>query len=81
MKHHHDFRRLKNATLEPTRRSRGGRTDMKVAGNPDVFKEAEVEEDYAKGDGAQDRPKDAYPGGAERGWPRPSRNLIRKKPH
>jgi len=51
MKHHHDnFRCLKDATLEATRRARGGRTDMKVAGNPDVFKEAEGEEDYAKGD-------------------------------
>lgn len=28
----------------------GGRVGMKAAGNPDVFKEAEGEEDYAKGD-------------------------------
>lgn len=28
----------------------GGRTDMKVAGNPDVFKETEGKEDYDKGD-------------------------------
>ena len=28
----------------------GGRIDMKASGNPDVFKEAEGEEDYAKGD-------------------------------
>jgi hypothetical protein len=31
-------------------RKSGGRTDMKVAGNPDVFKEAEGEEPYDKGD-------------------------------
>ena len=31
-------------------RKSGGRTDMKVSGNPDVFKEAEGEESYAKGD-------------------------------
>lgn len=28
----------------------GGRLDMKVSGNPDVFKEAEGKESYAKGD-------------------------------
>lgn len=28
----------------------GGRVGMKASGNPDVFKEAEGEEDYAKGD-------------------------------
>lgn len=28
----------------------GGRTEMKASGNPDVFKEAEGKEDYAKGD-------------------------------
>ncbi len=28
----------------------GGRTDIKVAGNPDVFKEAEGKEPYDKGD-------------------------------
>ena len=28
----------------------GGRTMLKAAGNPDVFKEAEGREDYAKGD-------------------------------
>ena len=28
----------------------GGRTDMKVSGNPDVLKEAEGKEPYAKGD-------------------------------
>lgn len=31
-------------------RAGGGRLDLKAAGNPDVFKEAEGEEDYAKGD-------------------------------
>lgn len=31
-------------------RKSGGRTDMRVSGNPDVFKEAEGKEDYAKGD-------------------------------
>ena len=31
-------------------RKSGGRTDMKVSGNPDVFKEAEGDEGYAKGD-------------------------------
>jgi hypothetical protein len=50
--HHANFRTLKDHTLaEPVRRrARGGRTRMKVAGNPDVFKEAEGEEDYARGD-------------------------------
>lgn len=28
----------------------GGRTDMKVSGNPDVFEESEGKEDYDKGD-------------------------------
>jgi hypothetical protein len=32
------------------KKASGGRTDMKVSGNPDVFKEAEGKEDYAKGD-------------------------------
>jgi hypothetical protein len=52
MKHHANFRALKDSTYddEPVRRARGGRTNMKVAGNPDVFKEAEGEEDYASGD-------------------------------
>jgi hypothetical protein len=31
-------------------RASGGRIGMKAAGNPDVFKEAEGEEPYAKGD-------------------------------
>lgn len=31
-------------------RAGGGRTDMKVSGNPDVFKEAEGKEPYDKGD-------------------------------
>ena len=31
-------------------RKSGGRTDMKVSGNPDVFKEAEGKEPYSKGD-------------------------------
>ena len=49
--HHTNFRNLKDSTLnEPVRRARGGRTEMKVAGNPDVFKEAEGEEPYARGD-------------------------------
>ena len=32
------------------KKASGGRTDMKVSGNPDVFKEAEGKEDYAEGD-------------------------------
>lgn len=32
------------------KRADGGRLKMKAAGNPDVFKEAEGKEDYAKGD-------------------------------
>lgn len=32
------------------KRAKGGRTEMKVAGNPDVFKEAEGKEPYDKGD-------------------------------
>lgn len=32
------------------RRKSGGRTDMKVSGNPDVFKEAEGKEPYDRGD-------------------------------
>lgn len=31
------------------KKASGGRTDMLVAGNPDVVKEAEGKEDYAKG--------------------------------
>jgi hypothetical protein len=31
-------------------RAGGGRIGLKAAGNPDVFKEAEGKEDYAKGD-------------------------------
>jgi hypothetical protein len=31
-------------------RDEGGRINLKAAGNPDVFKEAEGEESYAKGD-------------------------------
>ena len=31
-------------------REKGGRIGLKAAGNPDVFKEAEGKEDYAKGD-------------------------------
>jgi hypothetical protein len=37
-KHHHH------------KRKHGGRTEMHVSGNPDVFKEAEGKEPYAKGD-------------------------------
>ena len=32
------------------KKAEGGRIGMKASGNPDVFKEAEGEEDYAKGD-------------------------------
>lgn len=32
------------------KREGGGRVGLKAAGNPDVFKEAEGEESYAKGD-------------------------------
>ena len=31
-------------------KEKGGRVGLKAAGNPDVFKEAEGKEDYAKGD-------------------------------
>jgi hypothetical protein len=65
--HHANFRTLKDHTLaEPVRRrTSGGRTQMKVAGNPDVFKEAEGEEDYAKGDERKKggRAKDKKAGG------------------
>jgi hypothetical protein len=54
MKQHHDnFRSLKDSTLddEPVRRrSRGGRTGMVAAGNPNVLAEAEGKEPYDKGD-------------------------------
>jgi hypothetical protein len=55
MKQHYDnFRALKDDTTAPmpppVRRARGGRTEMRVAGNPDVVKEAEGEEPYDKGD-------------------------------
>jgi hypothetical protein len=44
-------RELKDyTTATPMRRASGGRTEMRVAGNPDVFKEAEGEEPYDKGD-------------------------------
>lgn len=36
--------------MEKECRAKGGRIDMKAAGNPDVFKEAEGEESYDKGD-------------------------------
>jgi hypothetical protein len=36
--------------MEKHHKAGGGRVGMKAAGNPDVFKEAEGEEDYAKGD-------------------------------
>ena len=36
--------------MEKDCRAKGGRVGLKAAGNPDVFKEAEGEEDYAKGD-------------------------------
>jgi hypothetical protein len=39
--HHYDFRELKNHTTSPLPRARGGRTEMRAAGNPDVFKEAD----------------------------------------
>ena len=45
--HHYDFRELKNHTTSPVPRARGGRTEMRAAGNPDVFKEADGEEAYA----------------------------------
>jgi hypothetical protein len=52
--HYENFRALKDDTTAPApppaRRARGGRTEMRVAGNPDVFKEAEGEEPYDKGD-------------------------------
>ena len=49
--HHANFRALKDSTFDkPVHRARGGRTDMMVAGNGDVFREAEGEEDYARGD-------------------------------
>jgi hypothetical protein len=50
---HDNFRSLKDSTLddEPVRRrSRGGRTGMVAAGNPNVLAEAEGKEPYDKGD-------------------------------
>lgn len=32
------------------KKASGGRTELEAGGNPDVFKEAEGKEDYAKGD-------------------------------
>lgn len=46
MKHHAGHK----AHHHGKHKASGGRTDMKVAGNPDVFKEAEGEEPYDKGD-------------------------------
>jgi hypothetical protein len=67
-RHYNNFRSLKDCTFDepPVRRARGGRTEMKVAGNPDVFKEVEGEEDYAKGDasGKSGRAKHKKTGGA-----------------
>jgi hypothetical protein len=41
---------MSRARHAPVNRAKGGRTDMKVSGNPDVFKEAEGKESYDKGD-------------------------------
>jgi hypothetical protein len=49
--HRYDFRALKDhTTTPPVPRARGGRTEMRAAGNPDVFKEADGDEGYAAGD-------------------------------
>ena len=53
-RHYDDFRALKDDTTAPAppplRRASGGRTNMRVAGNPDVLAEAEGREPYAMGD-------------------------------
>jgi hypothetical protein len=49
------------------KREGGGRLDMKVSGNPDVFKEAEGKEPYDKGDerkrGGKVKKHDMHPEG------------------
>ena len=54
MKQHHDnFRSLKDSTFDDDpvrRRSRGGRTGMVAAGNPDALAEAEGKKPDDKGD-------------------------------
>jgi hypothetical protein len=49
---HPSFAALRESIFAPppAKRARGGRPEMRVAGNPDVFKEAEGEEPYAAGD-------------------------------
>jgi hypothetical protein len=39
--------------MKGKKRKDGGRTDMKVAGNPDVFKEAEGKEEYSRKKGGR----------------------------
>jgi hypothetical protein len=47
----YDFRALKDhTTTPPAPRARGGRTEMRVAANPNVFKEADGDRGYAAGD-------------------------------
>jgi hypothetical protein len=50
--HHCDFRQLKDHTTPPppVRRARGGRTEMRVSGNPDVYKEVSGDAPYAADD-------------------------------
>jgi hypothetical protein len=52
MKHHHSFADLRDAIFapKPAKRARGGRTEMRVSGNPDVYKEADGDASYATGD-------------------------------
>jgi hypothetical protein len=48
--HHYDFRQLKDHTTSPVPRARGGRTEMRAAHNPDVYKAVSGDAPYAAGD-------------------------------
>src|SRR6185312_450299 len=52
MKIHHSFADVRDAIFapKPAKRARGGRTEMRVSGNPDVYKEADGGAPYATGD-------------------------------
>ena len=48
--HRYDFRQLKDHTTSPLPRARGGRTEMRAARNPDVYKAVSGDAPYAAGD-------------------------------
>lgn len=49
---HHSFADLRTDIFapKPAKQARGGRTEMRVSGNPDVYREADGEASYATGD-------------------------------